>query len=175
MEDGKKSTPRRLPAAVRDRAKDIMRRTNAFCAEHLDDEYAALCRKLVGALARKRPSPLLRGDLQIWAAAVIHAIGTVNFLFDPTQTLHLTAADLSQRIGVRKNTMSAKSRRICDLLRIGPFAPAYCRRALLADNPLVWVIQVNGFLVDARTMPPEIQEEARRQGLIPDLTEGEEA
>lgn len=31
------------------------------------------------------------------------------------------------------------------------------------------MISVNGFIVDARTKPPEVQEAARRRGLIPDL------
>ena len=31
------------------------------------------------------------------------------------------------------------------------------------------MISVDGFIVDARTLPPEIQAEARRRGLIPDL------
>jgi hypothetical protein len=30
-------------------------------------------------------------------------------------------------------------------------------------------ISVNGFIVDARTMSPEVLAEARRRGLIPDL------
>jgi hypothetical protein len=59
---------------------------------------------------------------------------------------------------------------IRELLRIVPLQPEFCRRELLVDNPLAWMIQVNGVLVDARRMPPEIQEEARRKGLIPDLT-----
>jgi hypothetical protein len=35
------------------------------------------------------------------------------------------------------------------------------------DNLLVWMIQVNGFVIDARHAPREIQEEAFRKGLIP--------
>ena len=47
--------------------------------------------------------------------------------------------------------------------------PEFCRRELLEQNPLAWMIEVGGLIVDARTMPPEIQEEARRRGLIPDM------
>jgi hypothetical protein len=159
----------RIPEAVRREAEEIIRLTDGFCTEHLDGEYGGFCRKLVGELARKRPSPLLRGDLRIWAGAVIYTIGIVNFLFDRTQRPHLTADQLSQRLGLSKSTLAAKAKRIQDLLNILPFEPRYCRQALLADNPLVWMISVNGFLVDARKMPPEIQEEARRRGLIPDL------
>ena len=34
---------------------------------------------------------------------------------------------------------------------------------------MAWIVQVNGILIDARALPPEIQDEARRRGLIPDL------
>lgn len=161
--------PLRIPEALRQQAEEILRLTDGFCADHLDAEYGELCRKLVAELARKRPSPLLRGDLRIWAGAVIYTIGSINFLFDRTQRPHMTADQLSQRLGLSKSTLGAKAKRIQDLLRIVLFEPRYCRRALLADNPLAWMISVDGFLVDARTMPPEIQMEARRKGLIPDL------
>ena len=34
-------------------------------------------------------------------------------------------------------------------------------------NPMAWMISVNGFLVDARFLKREFQEEALRKGLIP--------
>jgi hypothetical protein len=55
--------------------EEITAITDEFCAEHLDDEYAQLCRRLSAKLARKRPSPLARGDRLIWAAGVVHVIG----------------------------------------------------------------------------------------------------
>ena len=45
--------------------------TDAFCREHLDDEYGALCRKLAGVLARKRPSPLPSGKPESWACGIV--------------------------------------------------------------------------------------------------------
>ena len=33
-----------------------------FCREHLNEEYAGLCRKLAEKLARNRPSPLVGGQ-----------------------------------------------------------------------------------------------------------------
>jgi hypothetical protein len=39
----------------------------------------------------------------------------------------------------------------------------------LDRNPLAWMIMVNGFIVDARSMPREVQEIAYRKGLIPYL------
>ena len=34
---------------------------------------------------------------------------------------------------------------------------------------MAWIVEVDGLLVDARMLPPELQDEARRLGLIPDL------
>ena len=40
-------------------------------------------------------------------------------------------------------------------------------RRLADKNPLVWMAEVNGLLVDLRDMPPEVQEIAFEDGLIP--------
>jgi hypothetical protein len=45
----------------------------------------------------------------------------------------------------------------------------FCRRELLDDHPLAWLVQLDGIIVDARQLPAELQAEARRRGLIPDL------
>ena len=37
----------------------------------------------------------------------------------------------------------------------------------LAAHPTVWLVSVNGFIVDIRRMPRPIQEEAYRKGIIP--------
>jgi len=46
----------RVPSALRAEVERICVLTDALCVEHLDAEYARLCRKLVAKLARKRPS-----------------------------------------------------------------------------------------------------------------------
>ncbi len=161
--------PLRIPEPLRHDVGQIFKLTDPFCGEHLDAEYAEPVRKLIAKLARKRPSPLARGDLRIWAAAAIYAVGSVNFLFDPTQRPHLTGDDLSALTGVPKSTLANKAKLILDVLRIGQMEPEFCRQELLASNPMAWMISVNGFIVDARTMPHEVQAEARRRGLLSDL------
>ncbi len=37
----------------------------------------------------------------------------------------------------------------------------------MESNPLVWMLNLNGFAVDIRKMPMELQEEAFERGLIP--------
>lgn len=39
---------------------------------------------------------------------------------------------------------------------------------MIEQHPMAWLVEVDGFILDARTLPPELQDEARRRGLIPD-------
>lgn len=161
--------PIRIPSTVRARARAIIDITDRACHEHLDDEYGRIARRLIARLARKRPSPLARGDARIWAAGVVYAIGQINFLFDPTQTPHLTAKQLAERLGVVQTTMANKAGLINRTLDIGIFEPELTRIAMLEQHPMAWIVEIDGLLIDARTLPAEIQDEARRRGLIPDL------
>jgi len=45
--------------------------------------------------------------------------------------------------------------------------PNWTLPSRLADNPIVWMLQVNGFLRDIRHAPREVQEIAFNKGLIP--------
>ena len=162
-------TALRIPAALRDRARAILAITDQACSQHLDDEYARVCRQLVGRLARKRPSPLTRGDTRIWAAAAIYAVGQINFLFDRSQQPHMTADQLAACLGVVKTTMANKAALINKTLNLGVFEPDLTRPAMLEQHPLAWLVEVDGLIVDARMLPLGLQEEARRRGLIPDL------
>ncbi len=176
----KKSTPKRrakaaemtagdpsIPAAVRPAHHAIVTLIDAFCGEHLDDEYQRLCRRLAGVLARKRPSPLLSGKPTSWASGIVRTIGWVNFLGDPSQTHHMKMTDIDEGFGVSEATGSAKSTAIRDLLKLHRLDPEWTLPSQLDRNPLAWMIEVNGLIVDARLVPREIQEEAFRKGLIP--------
>ena len=157
----------RVPAAIQPSFDEIVSVTNAFCNEHLDAEYAELCVKVAAKLARKRPSPLARGDRRIWAAGIVYAVGRVNFLADPSQHPHLRTDDLADLLSVKQTTMASKGRLIMDTLRIGLMDPEYTRRDMVDRNPMAWLIQVNGFIVDARSLPDELQAQAWKKGLIP--------
>jgi len=161
-----------VPCALRPDVEQIVALTDGFCAEHLDAEYARLCARLVAKLARKRPSPLLRGDLRIWAAAAIYTVGSVNFLFDRSQPQHLSGDDLSDLTGVPKSTMANKAKQIRDLLGLGRLDLEFCRRDMLERHPSAWYVQVDGLIVDARMLPTALQDECRRRGLIPVLAAG---
>lgn len=160
-----------MPVELRPRVAEIVDIANQTCRACLDDEYAQLCARLVARLSRKHPSPLVRGDTRIWAAGAIYALGRINFLFDPSQQPHASAEQLAEQLGVVKSSMANKAALIRKTLDFGLYEPELTRRSMLERHPLAWLVEVNGFLVDARTLPVEIQDEARRRGLIPDLDE----
>lgn len=134
---------------------------------HAVRPYADLCRAVVGKLDRKRPSPLTRGNLRIWAAGVVYAVGQLNFLFDPAQMPHATADQLSEWLGVKKTTMANKARLIRDTLKLSHFDAQFMRRDLVEASPLTWLLEVDGMLVDIRRAPVHLQVQAFGLGLIP--------
>ena len=154
-------------AAVHAAHEKIVALMDAFCQEHLDEEYKTLCRKLAGLLARKRPSPLTRGKPESWASGIVRVIGWVNFIDDPSQPDHMRLSDIDRLIGVSEATGSAKSMAIRNLLKLRRFEPEWTLPGKMDQNLMAWLIQVNGLMVDARQVPREIQEEAFRKGLIP--------
>src|SRR5215207_9889351 len=158
-----------IPSRLRPFYDELVRRTDAVCRGHLTDEYAQLCRRLAAALCRKRPSPVTRGRLEAWACGIVYAIGSVNFLFDRSQTPHLTASELCALFEVSTSTGGTRAGEIRRLFRMSSMDPTWSLPSKLDDNPLVWLISVNGLVVDARHAPRAIQEEALRRGLIPYL------
>jgi hypothetical protein len=158
-----------VPRAMRLYYDGLVHLTDQVCATYLTDEYAQLCRRMAAALCRKRPSPVSRGWLKTWACGIAYAIGSVNFLFDRSQTPHLMAGELCALFGVSPSTGSAKATEIRRIFNLGAFDPDWCLPSKLADNPLAWMISVDGYVVDARYAPRPLQEEAVQRGLIPYL------
>jgi len=138
-----------------------------FCTRHLNDEYRQMIRHVVGALARKRPSPLLRGKENVWAAAAVHAVGRVNFLDDPSQTPHCKTKIIYEFFGIGESTGQSKSSEIRKVLKMGPMSPEWTLPSRLGENPMVWMLQVNGVAVDIRHAPIELKRLAFEKGLIP--------
>ena len=152
---------------VKDILDTLIEMTDSFCKEFLNEEYAELCRKLATALARKRPSPLLQGKLETWACGVVRTIGWVNYLDDRSQTPHLKLPLIDKAFGVAESTGQGKSKLIRKMFKIGNFDPKWTLPSKLDDNPRVWMMSVNGFLMDVRSAPREVQEIAYEKGLIP--------
>jgi hypothetical protein len=147
----------------------IVALTDAFCQQHLNDECSALCQRLAGALARKRPSPITEGKPEAWASGIVRVISWVNSLDDRGQTPHLKPADIDRGFGVSQAASQVKTMTIRKLLQIQRLDPEWTLPSRLGNSPLAWMIEVNGLPVDVRSMPRKILEGAYLKGLIPYL------
>jgi len=141
--------------------------TDQFCQAHLNEEYAALARAAIAALCRKRPSPLASGNAQTWACAVLYALGQVNFLSDKGSSPSMAMADLCAHFGIAPSTGGNKAKLVRDTLGIHQFDHRWTLPSRLATSPMAWMIEVNGFVVDARKLPLSMQQAAADKGLIP--------
>mgnify|MGYP000256471619 CR=1 FL=1 len=149
----------------------ITQLTDDFCKEHLNDEYAQVCRKMTAKLARKRPSPLANGRVNTWAVGIVYAVGQVNFLFDKSQTPYMAASELAELFGVASSTAGQKAKTIRTALKISVMDADWTLPSRMDGNIMAWMIEVNGFVADARHLPREIQEIAYQKGLIPYIPE----
>jgi hypothetical protein len=157
----------RIPRAMAEKFSAITALTDAFCEKHLNDEYRVLIHGVVGTLARQRPSPLLKGKENVWAAGAIHAAGRANFLDDPSQVPHCKPKTIYDFFGIAESTGQNKSKQIRDALGIEVMHPDWTLPSRLAGNPLVWMVQINGLIIDIRRSPPDLQRLAYEKGLIP--------
>jgi hypothetical protein len=156
-----------LSDSIQQKLDEIIAIFEPICRVHINQEYADVSKRLAEEVALLHPSPLASGRARSWAAGIVYAIGRVNFLFDPSQTPHLKATELCDLFGVSQNTASAKSKDIMDTLDIFQLHPEWTLPSKMDDNPLTWMLTVNGMVVDIRYAPREVQEEAFRLGLIP--------
>ncbi|MFH0925507.1 MAG: DUF6398 domain-containing protein [bacterium] len=157
----------KVPKEMQSIFENIVNLTDKFCEDYLNKEYAQLAHKATAALCRKRLSPLREGKINTWACGIIYALGFANFLFDKNEKPYINATDLCEKFGVGKSTGASKSKIVRDTLKISQMDPNWCLPSKMDDNPLAWQIMYNGFIVDVRSMPLNIQEIAYKKGLIP--------
>ena len=156
------------PAKLEEVFAEVTRRTDAFCNEHLDAEYAALSRLVADSLKAEPDFPLLKYTPQGWAAGIVFTVGWVNFITDPEQKPHMKSKELCRLLGVSESTAMARSKEIRKRFEIGAMDPRLCRESLMDDNPMAWMIQLdNGMIDDARRYPRRAQQQMVDMGLIP--------
>ena len=140
---------------------EILGLIQRLCEEKLDQEYAELCGKLLRKLGRKRAVPFVTGRPEIWAVAIIHAIGTVNFLYDRASDPHLTSEELNAFYGTSGNTISGKSKLIRDMFKLKYYDREFSTKRMRDKNPYDQFVLVDGLITPIDMLPPDIQELVR--------------
>ena len=147
--------------------EQVVSLTDDVCKKSLNSEYRDLARAMAAALCRKRPSPLASGQPRTWACGILYVLGRINFLGDPSFPPHMTTVELCAALQVGESTVHAKARAIENALGVESFDPRWTLPSMAERNPLVWMVEVNGLLVDLRHMSREVQEIAFENGLVP--------
>lgn len=148
---------------VEEKVEKLIQMTAEFCKKYLDEDYKQLCEKLIGKMCRKRNVPFLSGRMEIWAAAIIYALGSINFLFDSSFKPYATGEDICNFFGTSKSTTSQKAKIIRDMFNMGYYDKEFSTAHMRENNPFSNFVMRNGLIVDKRSLPPEIQEMFRRE------------
>ena len=118
------------------REDEIAKMVTEFCNGKINAEYATLCEKMVRKLGRKRSNPLERGRLEIWAAAVIYTVATMNFLFDKSFEPYIPSSDIFNHFGTSSSTVAQKAAQIRTMLKLKQYwDPDFSTGHMLASNP----------------------------------------
>jgi hypothetical protein len=91
------------------RVDEVKRLIEAFGRSRLGQEYTVLALKLCDKIGRMRKLSIQRGQIEIWAAAIIHVIARLNFLFDPDSEVYITPDELCAFFGTKKSTIGNKA------------------------------------------------------------------
>ena len=152
---------------ILERQQEILTQVREFCAKHLDEEYFTLAERLVAKLGRKRNVPFISGKPEIWAVAIIHALGTINFLFDKTSEPYVSADEINDFFHTNKSTTGNKAKQIRDLLKLSIWDDEFSTNRMRDNNPFKNLVMVDGLIVPLNSLPEELQEmerQARAEG-----------
>ena len=148
--------------SIIEKQQEIIRLAQSFCREKINEEYAVLAEKLICKLGRKRNVPFVTGQATVWAAAVIHALGFINFLFDKSAEPYVSVNDIVDFFGTKKSTMGNKSKEIRDLLKLAYWDKDFSTGRMIDKNPFANLVMVNGLITPASVLPKEFQDIVRQ-------------
>ncbi|SFL78027.1 DUF6398 domain-containing protein [Salibacterium qingdaonense] len=144
---------------VKEKKTELMRLTKDFSQAYLNEEYDEIIEKLINKMARKREVPFVAGKIEIWAAAVIHALGTINFLFDKQSQPYATVDDINTFFNTKKSTTGQKSKKIRDMFKMSYFDNEFATASIQDNNPFDTWTMINDFFAPRDPVKEEEQDE----------------
>lgn len=155
-----------IPKEAEERYYEIEKILENFTMEYLNGEYNELALRLWELLCRKNYKKILKGKVNVWACAIIHVIGKINFLFDESENLHMKAKELYSLFQVSSSSVTKRSNEICKLLDIAYLDIEWTLPSNKDKNPLTWLINLDGFITDVRYSSKFIQDKAIEKKLF---------
>jgi hypothetical protein len=148
---------------VEEKMQKLIEMTARFCDEYLDEENKQLCEKLIRKMSRKRNVPFLSGKIEIWAAAIVYAIGSINFLFDKKFEPYVSGDDICNYFGTSRSTTSQRAKLIRDMFKLRYWDKEFSTSQMMQNDPFRDLVMVNGLIVSIKSLPPEMQELIRQE------------
>ena len=68
--------------SILEREEEIKGILNNFCDNYLNENYKVVSNRLCEAIIKKDEKLLIKGKSSAWACGIIHAIGSINNLFN---------------------------------------------------------------------------------------------
>lgn len=135
---------------------ELMELAQNFSREYLDEEYEEVVEKLIAKMVLKRDGPFMAGRTETWAAAVIHALGTINFLFDDSIEPYASVDDISSFFGTKNSTVTRKSKTIRDMFKMNHFDAEFSTKTMSDSDPMNNFKMLDGFIVPKDFNPHEL-------------------
>ena len=98
--------------------EEIVGKITSFSNEYLNDDYKNICIEATKALFLNNEEQVKKGKSFSWAAGIVHAVGSLNNLFDAKNEPYIKALDLYKEFGVSSSTGSSKSKEVRKLLNL---------------------------------------------------------
>ena len=132
----------------------------SYANKQLDSEYITLAKKLITKLELEPNNVLATETPELWAAAVVHAISSVNFLFDKAHPLYVPEASIAEHFGQQPQPVADQSIWLRTSLKIRHFDPEFSANQLgiaLQDD----LVKVDDFIVPMDLLPGKYQQMVR--------------
>lgn len=107
-----------LSNVIAGKYEEIIEKIKSFSNECLNEEYKNICLIAAETLCLNNEEQLKKGKSLSWAAGIVHAIGSINGLFDAKGEPYIKALDLYKSFGVSSSTGASKSKEVKALLEL---------------------------------------------------------
>ena len=127
--------------------EQLIEMVSSFCDDKLDDEYKQLSINLIEKMGRKHEVPFKRGKLEIWASAVIYALGQINFLFDKDFEPYSSPDEICDYFKTKKSTVSNKAKLIREMFDLQHFDKEFSTSYVKAGTPSFRIDEDSGLII----------------------------
>ena len=140
-------------------ADQIRTQVTDYCKKQLDQEYGDVCKLLFQDLLKDNSDIFKRGKADIWAAGIVWAVGSINFLGDKSFEPYATLADVCQYFNVNTSTVGQKASKIRELLDMNYLSSSYIIESPASKFLDSLVMTQDGFIVPSNMFEDEIQKD----------------